>query len=401
MNFIKSYKKVINYKYLSVYLIYFAFFIVNGPFEKIIPLLLEYKGFNESSYGIFLSIINVIHIFLPAFVAYLTRKINPYKIAVFAMVLSLLGGFFTGATSKNSVIIFMFLIIIVLGRTIFNFSFGNSINYSLPEENRGKFFALRDLFLFGAISIGLFLGSVYISKFNIGSFYTIFSFMFIVPCILIFRGYKKTSFMKEENEEEHCKDKLNRNSINTILKDRRFWIFLIVEIATTTYATTLNFVPLLGTSLGISTSNIMTMFGAITIINSICALIIGSLSDEFGRKWVYVFDLAFDILPAAIFMVTNSVTLFIIGIVLTMIKDIFAPISFAYFFDCFEDSNGVLILGLLSSVANALSFIIPLAIGVLWSASYKYVFFIAIAGNLIAAVIAALGLPNKKSSCEG
>lgn len=260
MKFIKSYKKVINYKYLSIYLIYFAFFIVNGPFEKIIPLLMQYKGFNEASYGIFLSIINVIHIFLPAIVAYLTRKISPYKIAIFAMILSLLGGFFTGVTSQNSVVIFMFLIIIVSGRTIFNFSFGNSINYSLPEENRGKFFALRDLFLFGSISIGLFLGSIYISKFNIGSFYTIFSFMFIIPCVLIYISYKKATFKQEEKKEEEVKNRLDKDSIKIILYDKRFWIFLTVEIATTIYSTTLNFVPLLGTSLGISTSNIMTMF---------------------------------------------------------------------------------------------------------------------------------------------
>ncbi len=391
----KSYKNVLKSNYIIIYIIYFSFFSFNGPLETSMPLLFEKIGLGERNYGYLLSIINILHVFLPGFVAYLANKINSSYIAILAMVLSLLGSIFLGFSS-NIYMVFIFALLLYSGRTFFNFSFGNSVNYSMDNSDRGKYFALRDLFLFGSISIGLFAASYLTKIYGVQKIYSIFSFGFIIPIIFILIYRNKNKTIKIETEEEKNNSEINNKMlIKELFRDKLFWSFLLIEIGTIVYSTALSFLPLLGTSIGISVSKVMSIFGVVTIINSIIALILGHLSDLGGRKWLYVFDLAFDILPSIVFAFTQNIFLFSIGILLTMIKDALAPSSFAYFFDCFEEEKkGVFVQGLLSSIGNALSFIAPIIIGILWIESKKIVFIIGAFGTAFSAVIAALFLPN-------
>ena len=107
MQIFKSYKTVLNRKYIIVYLIYFSFFLVNGPLEKIIPILFTSIGFDEKTYGVFLSLNTFIHIFLPGFVGFLAHKFNMYKIAIIGMILSLAGAFFQGLLQYNMFTFFL------------------------------------------------------------------------------------------------------------------------------------------------------------------------------------------------------------------------------------------------------------------------------------------------------
>ncbi len=401
LKFFKSYKSVLKRNYLLVYLIYFSFFLFNGPLEQIIPILFEQKGIGEEVYGIFLSLNNIIHIVLPSAVAYMAHRFDSFKIGIIAMAISLIGGCSVAFIDQNYFLVLFFLLLLISGRTIFNFSLGNSINYTFARENRGKYFALRDVFLFGSISIGLFLGGLYTAKYSVDSFYMVFSIGFIVPLFII--AYLSREIKLKKAEVEVNKDTANSNEekskikiIKDIYKDKKVWAFTLIQIGTTFYATSMNFLPLLGTSLGISVSSIMGMFGAVTIVNSMVALILGHFSDMSGRKWLYVIDLAFDMIPAIVFAFTQNITLFVIGVVLTMVKDSLAPISFAYFYDCFSEEKGVIVMGVLSSIGNSLSFLAPILIGILWSISIKYVFLIGAMGSGLAALVAVFMLPNIK-----
>ncbi len=402
LNLFRQYRSVVDRRYIVIYAIYFSFFLFIGPLEDILPLLFEAKGFGKATFGVFLSFHNGINIFLPGIIAYLASKFSSYKISLVAMLLSLVGALLIGCLPGNNFYLFLFAILLIAGRTVFNFSLGNSINYVLPEETRGKYFALRDLFLFGACAVGLFFGGAYIARYNISSFYKAAGIGFLIPFWIILKNNK---LLQSSKNNRITKDSLStwgsikltkKEIIGEIFRDRKVQAFIFIQIGTMIYSSAMRFLPLLGTDLGISVPMIMTMFGAITVVNSIIGLFLAHFSDTLGRKWLYIFDIGFDVLPAMVFAFTRSITIFIFGVILTMIKDIFAPISFAYFFDCFPEEKGIMIQGILSSVGNALNLLAPLFVGFLWVISPGYVFLLGAVGNGIAAVVAALMLPNVK-----
>ena len=84
---INSYKNVANKKYIRIYLIYFFYFLLSGPLEQLLSVAVIEKGFNEAVYGVLLSVLNGIHIFLPGIVGILASTYNPYYIAIFSMIL--------------------------------------------------------------------------------------------------------------------------------------------------------------------------------------------------------------------------------------------------------------------------------------------------------------------------
>lgn len=87
-------------------------------------------------------------------------------------------------------------------------------------------------------------------------------------------------------------------------------------------------------------------------------------------------------------------------IVVIMAKDAFAPISFAYFYDCFQGEQAAEVMGLTTSVGNAFSLVMPLVIGWLWSVSTTFVFVLGAVCNLLAAAVVIVMLPNVKSASE-
>ncbi|HNV43163.1 MAG TPA: MFS transporter [Exilispira sp.] len=396
--FFSSYKKVINKKFFIIYFIYFSFFLANGPLETSIPLLFEHYGFHGNIYGAFLSTNSIINIILPSFIAYMAHRFSSMLFGMIAMLIGFFGAILAGCLPSCIYTVYPACLMIMISRTVFNYSYGNAINYSIESDSRGKYFAIRDLFLFGSISIGMFLGSIITSKTNVSVLFFGFSFIFFIPMFFIKRTDKNIAKVqiKEEtiSRQSNGDDKKDKNQFLSVIKNKYFWGFLLVGFGSTIYTTSLFFLPLLGTSIGISVPKILSMFGAITLVNSIVAILIGNVSDFINRKWLFVFDNAFDIIPALIFAFTTNTYLFIAGIVCTMIKDAFAPSSFAYLYDCFQDKKGIVVQGFLSSIDNALSFVAPLLIGILWNISKKWVFLLGASGCLFSSIIAIITLPD-------
>lgn len=312
------------------------------------------SGISETIYGTFLSVNNGLHIFLPIFISFLSTRFSPYFIAIVGMFISFLASFCISVLNINAASAILLSIMIIAGRTIFNYSIGNTINYQIDKKNRGKYFALQDLFLFGSISLGLYLGGILVDIINIKAVYFIFSFGFllvIIPIKQLNKSFKdKALGTANVPEKNTIIRKYTLIDYFYLFRDKKLIAFIIINLCTIIYNTSMNFLPLLGTKLGISVPDVMSIFAVLTISNSIIALFLGQFSDSKGRKWIYVFDLFFDVFPALVFAFTNSLLLFITGIFLTMIKDALAPISFAYYYDCFPENDGVLIYGFLSSM---------------------------------------------------
>ena len=183
-----------------------------------------------------------------------------------------------------------------------------------------------------------------------------------------------------------------------IAGDKKFWSYMIVKFFANIYGVAMEYLPLYALAMGISVSNVMAIFSFMTLFNAVGALFVSHMGDVKGRKWFYVFDIGFDALPAMIFLLSRSVPVFIAGIVLSMVKDIFASVSFAYFYDVFDDHNGTIILGVVESFGSAIGIVMPVVVGWVWEFSPQLVFGIGAAGCLLSAGVAAVFLPDKRQS---
>lgn len=393
---VRTYGEVFQPSFILLYGIYFLFFFFNHAFENSISLFFVSAGLKEKFYSVFLTTVNVLDIILPGLISILANKHGAYKFAYLGIGCSVVGAF-TMTFSEKGIIVLSMALVLFAGRTLFNFSFGNKVNLDIDNNKRGKYFVMRDLFLFGGSSLGLLVGGMIVEKTGIKSYYRYFAFGFIMAFAVmeLYRRQmnKKMDGRVEHTENNHLSEKPN---IKSLLKEKTVIAYLFINIFSTFYYTSWKFLPLLGLQLGIDVPHVMSIFGFTALVNSILSIFLAQFSDKKGRKAVYIFDTAFDLIPAVIFAFTQSVPVFIIGILFTMLKDVFAPVSFAYFYDCFPDEKAVAVMGLNSSVGNACSFFAPLLVGAVWAYSPRFTFGIGAVSNLIAVLIAVFMLPNVK-----
>jgi len=179
------------------------------------------------------------------------------------------------------------------------------------------------------------------------------------------------------------------------MEGRHILTFVLVQCLKQIYGTTTAFVPLLAMQLGLDAGNVLSIIGIVTFCNSILSVFLAHLSDATGRKKLFILDIIIDIIPCLLYAFTSSVLFFCIGLAVSTIKDAFAPISFAYLYDCLDDDKTVTMIGLIDSASNAVGLFIPALMGLLWSISYRSVFIIGAAACLLAAILSAINLPAK------
>lgn len=400
---LKSYKGMFGRKYVKIYLLYMLFFMVDGPVQDMLPVLMEEKGQPARYYSYLLALVNACCVVIPGLVSIISVKSSAYRVAVITMLIAIVTGCMAGDVNQ-AVLLIGVLVLLACVRTSFNYSLGNDINYEVADEHRGKYFAVRDLFLYGGISLGLFLGGQIARVFDVSAMYRIGGVLYILPLIMILlvRAECKNRTGQDgkttdSDDEEKGETKTSWKSFRKIAKDKKFWTYMTVKLFSNVYAVAMGYLPLYALTIGISVSHVMSIFSFMTLFNAIGALFVSHLGDLKGRKWFYVFDIGFDVLPAMIFLLSRNVTVFVIGIILSMVKDIFASVSFAYFYDVFDDHNGTIILGIVESFSSAIGIVMPVVIGWVWECSPQLVFGIGAAGCLISAGVAAIFLPDKRS----
>ncbi len=399
---LQSYKGMFRKKYVKIYLLYMLFFMVDGPVQNMLPVLLEEKGQPARYYGYLLALINACCVVVPGLVSILSVKYNAYRVAAVAMIAAIVTGCMAFGVNQTYLLIAV-LVVLACARTGFNYSLGNDINYEIEDEHRGKYFAVRDLFLYGGISLGLFLGGLFVKRVGVSGMYAAAGLLYVLPLVmlLIVRwecGAGKDGQKTDSDAEEEAEERVSWRVFRRIAGDKKFWSYMIVKFFANIYGVAMEYLPLYALTIGISVSNVMSIFSFMTLFNAVGALFVSHMGDLKGRKWFYVFDIGFDALPAMIFLLSQNVPLFVFGIILSMVKDVFASVSFAYFYDVFDDHNGTIILGIVESFSSAVGIIMPVVIGWVWEVSPQLVFGIGAVGCLLSAGVAAVFLPNKKSS---
>ncbi len=399
---LQSYKGMFRKKYVKIYLLYMLFFMVDGPVQNMLPVLLEEKGQPARYYGYLLALINACCVVVPGLVSILSVKYNAYRVAAAAMIAAIVTGCMAFGVNQTYLLVAV-LVVLACARTGFNYSLGNDINYEIEDEHRGKYFAVRDLFLYGGISLGLFLGGLFVKHTGVSGMYAAAGVLYVLPLVmlLIVRqecGAGKEGQKTDSDAEEEAEERVSWSVFRRIAGDKKFWSYMIVKFFANIYGVAMEYLPLYALTIGISVSNVMSIFSFMTLFNAVGALFVSHMGDLKGRKWFYVFDIGFDALPAMIFLLSQNVPLFVFGIILSMVKDVFASVSFAYFYDVFDDHNGTIILGIVESFSSAVGIIMPVVIGWVWEVSPQLVFGIGAVGCLLSAGVAAVFLPNKKSS---
>lgn len=372
--------------YFLILLVYFFFYISSGGMENNIPFLFE-KRIGNSLYGIFLSLLSIMDVVLPLLIVYFSKKFTPLAVGGLSLLLG--AGAAVGISlTENKAVIFAGLFLIYCVRIMFNYSAGNSFNLAVPSEERTGYFALRDIFLYGAIAISTWLSGWLIGKWNMEAAYGFLSVGFLIALVFTWNGRKW--IQREEEERIHLKEYIEQ--IGNVIRDPVVRMFLLTEIATGVYGTILRFIPLLAIAREIEISVFLKYTAVFTVINCICSLFLTLITDRLDKKWVYLFDVGFDILSVALFLIPTGNFWFMAGYCISLLKDMFAPVSFGYLYDCVEvcqgDKNAPVVLGVIESFSNMLNIMFPLVIGALWM---KFFNGILVGCSVLLALVVAMG----------
>lgn len=387
----KKYRELLRKEYLYVYFIYFWVFFAIGALDQQIPLFFTATENGPLVYGIFLSALSVANIVIPTMSALLAKKFGSKEVTLFYFIMSaIISGILFLVT--NTYIITVIFLLINISQFVFNFSLGSSICLSIDNDKKARFFAVRDVFLYGSIALGLMISGVLVKKYNVKMIIAIYGLFLLIPCIMLLFGNNK--FVKiticDDEEEE-----IGFKGIKKAFKNREFILMLVIYSFLSIYSAVYAYVPFLAIEVGLDYSEVLNSFAIITMINVVIALFLSHLADATNKKIFFIIDVGFDLLPIFIFMNTTNYYLFIIALILTALKDVFAPITFAYKYELFSE-DGQLLISLLESLMGIFTFVLPIVIGALWKQIGKNVFIIAFAAVFMATVVSFF-LPQKQN----
>ena len=381
-----SYKRTFSRKNVYLFFIYFAFFLFNGPLEQSISLFFESKGFSTFSYGLFLSLNNMMGIILPMLAALFTLKTNYKLVTTLGLGVAIFGGVCLVYSQYLSTMI-LFALFLFAGRYFFNFSFGSVVTAEIPSRERATYFVIRDIFLYGGMSFGLFAAGYVIDGLSIKAMYLLFSLGLGIVAVFIAKG---GTVEKSAEAKESKKNSFQLSG----LKNKTVFTFVVIQCFKLVYGSAVSFVPLLGVKIGIEYDSILKVLGSVVFANGLLSFFLAYLVSETGKKKYYILDILIDIIPCLLFALTRSVPIYILGIVISTIKDSFAPISFSYLYDCLDEETTIGMVGMIESISNIVGIVSPVMIGLLWEFSYQAVFLLGAAACILAAVIGIKNLPD-------
>ena len=379
-------------KYFRIYFVYFIFFLASGPLESITSYF-YFTYFSTVEYGIFLTINNIINIVLPTVIASISYKTNAKLVNSIGVIIASLSGIMIGLYGDKSAFLLIALSsFLFLGRLVFNNSLGNKICYSIDEGSSSVFFSLRDLYLYGGISLGSLVSGFLISRLGYDRAFIVFSLVMLFS--LFFSNRIDISKTNEASDEE------SRISIVAIIKklirNRVVICLSLIYLSSGVYATAYDFIGSIGLKLGIDVSVLLTFSGVILMINAISAYFISKRVTEHNRKSLFLIDIFTDFVPAVLFALSNSKPLFMLGLFISSIKDVFAPITFSYIVSCFNEEEGFMALALLGSISSLFSVIFPIIFGYMIENDSQLLFGISAGLILVSVLIAKVLMPDNK-----
>lgn len=378
----------------KIYLVYFCFFLCSGPLQSLLSYY-YFQYYSAASWGFFSSVINLVSILLPTTVTWFYLRHSVYRIAEVGILLAALAGILIGYFGQINLIFLIFLSVVLFsGRIIFNNSYGNFINYKIESKQLTKFLSVRDIFLYAGISLGSIISGLLVAKFGYRTAFSFFSILFLLAIIALRaeRGIKSVAVNKKSRKEAPPRF---LDSIKALLHNKSVLVISLVYLSGAIYGSAYDFSGKIGLSIGLDASTLLSFSGIIVFVNAIIALIISSVFVIKNRKWLFVFDITFDAIPALIFAFSNNQTIFLIGLFLSMIKDIFSPMTFGYIISRFSDEEGVIALGFLGSVSSLMNVAFPSIFGLLWNSYSRTIFIIAAVCCVLAGIVSAVVLDSE------
>lgn len=378
-------------KYSLIYFLYFCVFLCIGGLDKVIALYFNSTEGGAVYYGFFLTAMSLAEIVLPTIANRLTERIGAKKTTYLYFAGAIVVAFTMYFFNYGYVLSIGAFIIICGSRTIFNFSVGNDINFAIDNNEKGKYFAGRDLFLYMGISLSLLLAGFIASNKGPKLAILALSVLLILPCIVV-------RLLKLEHQgANEQKEKRAKSPLRSIFRHKEFVVFLCISILGSIYGSSTMFIPFLAVEVGLNYSEILASFAGITMMNAVLAFIVGNMADKKNKKLFFIIDVASDFIPALIFTFTRSATLFLSALVLSAFKDIFAPATFAYkyeLFGRFNDDDSKFAIAVLESVTSAFVFAMPSVMGLLWNCIGSKMFIISLLTIFFSVILAVFCLPD-------
>lgn len=388
----KKYRDLLRKEYIFIYFIYFWVFFAIGALDQQIPLYFADRDNGPLIYGVFLSSLSVAGVIIPTISALLAKRFGSKTVTVVYFIFSVIGAIVLFLISNIYIIAIIFLLINV-SQYVFNFSLGSLICLSVDNNEKAKYFAVRDVFLYGSIALGLTISGILANKFDIKNIISIFALFLLIPCIMLFWGKNNKFVVGAMNDDDDDDDGFGLRGIKRAFKNREFILMLIIYSFLSIYSAVYAYVPFLAIEVGLNYSEVLNSFAIVTVANVVIALFLSHLADSTNKKLFFIIDVGFDLIPILIFIVTSNYFMFIVALVLTALKDVFAPITFAYKYELFT-KDGQLLISLLESITGIFTFVLPVVVGCLWKQIGKNVFIIAFVAVLIATLVAFM-LPKK------
>ncbi len=375
---------------LPYYIIYFIFFFVNGAIEKAFPLYLTEFGISGKLYGSIFSIISASQIFLPYIVGNLSEKLNPSKITIFSIIVTILSYVFL-LNNSNLYILILLGILTYSVRVIFNYSLGNNILTNVKSENRSQYISIRDIFLFSGMSLGIFIYSQLNKYKSIAYTSKYWSYLYILVIIYIIIYFLNDIKLFDKKEKGLNKSVFN---IFSVLKNKVVSSYIIINIILNFSDVCQKFIPVLAISIGVESDIFLRYSSIFILLNSIIAYFLSEKLENKNRKKIFVIDIFMDLVPYLLFALTNNKYIFIFGMFILQMKDVLLPISFSYTLDLFDEGTELKVLGFSSTVSNLVNIVAPIIIGFTWDIYSGKIFIIGAIFVLISGIIAIRTMPE-------
>jgi hypothetical protein len=276
---------------------------------------------------------------------------------------------------------------------IFNNSLNPFISTEVESESLSAIFAIRDMFLFTGIAVGLIISSyIFANSFSIVVLIRSFSIFLLIPCVLLFFIENKITKRKKG-----IKKKFFEFPLKTITHKKILIIFTIVSSATYWISFVIKYLPFYFADLGLFPTEIFLSYAITYLIVPILAIFATLfVSERNSKKW-YLFDLGFDIFPFILIIFADlHISVIIIGLLLIQIRDFLAPIGLSYFFKNFNKEERNEAWGVWGTLTSLFSLPFPLLIGFIFSISHVLLFLISITNIILSVLIAYLFLPKLK-----
>ncbi len=188
-------------KYSLIYFLYFCVFLSLGGIDKVIALYFDGMENGAVYFGFCLTAMSLVEIILPTVGNKLSERIGSKRTTYLYFSIAVITAITLYVFDFGYVLSIAAFVVICGSRTIFNFSVGNTINFSIDNSEKDKYFAGRDVFLYLGVSLSLLLAGLIANSKGPKAAILILSVLLVLPCIVI-------KFLKLERQGTEQKEKM-------------------------------------------------------------------------------------------------------------------------------------------------------------------------------------------------